>query len=76
MYQAKKIIYPLELEVVTIHACRNDCMLFHNKDAMLEECHVCEHHDTSKVTKISKKMTWGRIKKLKECQLRWHGISP
>jgi hypothetical protein len=35
-----------------------------------------EHHNTSEMTKISKKMTWGRIKKLKECQLRWHGISP
>jgi hypothetical protein len=29
-----------------------------------------EHHDTSEMTKISMKMTWGRIKKLKECQLR------
>jgi hypothetical protein len=35
-----------------------------------------EHHDTSEVTKILMKVTWGRIKKLKECQLRWHDISP
>jgi hypothetical protein len=35
-----------------------------------------EHHDTSEMTKITMKMTWGRIKKLKECQPRWHGISP
>jgi hypothetical protein len=35
-----------------------------------------EHHDTSEMTKVSIKMTWGRIKKLKECQLWWHGISP
>jgi hypothetical protein len=35
-----------------------------------------EYHDTTEMTKISMKMTWGRIKKLKECQLRWHGISP
>jgi hypothetical protein len=35
-----------------------------------------EHHDTSEMTKISMKITWGRIKKLKECQLRWLGISP
>jgi hypothetical protein len=33
-----------------------------------------KHHDTSKMIKISMKMTWGRIKKLKECKLRWHGI--
>jgi hypothetical protein len=41
MYRAKKIICPLGLEMEKIHACRNDCMLFHNKDAMLDECHVC-----------------------------------
>jgi hypothetical protein len=35
-----------------------------------------KQHDTNKMTKISMKMIWGRIKKLKECQLRWHGISP
>jgi hypothetical protein len=31
----------LQLEVEKIHACRNDCMLFLNDDAMLEECRVC-----------------------------------
>jgi hypothetical protein len=40
-YQAKKIICPLGLGVEKIHACQNDCMLFYNKDVMLEECHVC-----------------------------------
>jgi hypothetical protein len=35
-----------------------------------------EYHNTIEMTKISMKMTSGRIKKLKECQLRWHGISP
>jgi hypothetical protein len=40
-YQAKKIVCPLELEVEKIHTCQNDRMLFHNKDAMLEECCVC-----------------------------------
>jgi hypothetical protein len=41
MYQAKKIICQLGLEVEKIHACRNDCMLFRNKDSMFEKCHVC-----------------------------------
>jgi hypothetical protein len=41
MYQAKKIVCPLGLEVEKIHAYWNDCMLFCNEDAMLEECHVC-----------------------------------
>jgi hypothetical protein len=27
--------------VEKIHACQNDYMLFHNEDAMLEECFVC-----------------------------------
>jgi hypothetical protein len=40
-YQAKKNVCPLGLEVEKIHTCRNNCMLFHNKDAMLEECRVC-----------------------------------
>jgi hypothetical protein len=40
-YEAKKIICLLGLEVEKIHACRNDCMLFRNEDAMLEECRVC-----------------------------------
>jgi hypothetical protein len=40
-YQAKTIICPLELEVEKIHAWQNDCMLFYNEDAMLEQCHIC-----------------------------------
>jgi hypothetical protein len=40
-YQAKKIVCSLGLEVEKIHACRNDCTLFHNEDAMLEEFRVC-----------------------------------
>jgi hypothetical protein len=41
MYQAKKIVCPLALEVEKIHACQNDCMLFCNEYAMLEECRIC-----------------------------------
>jgi hypothetical protein len=41
-YQAKKIVCPLGLEVEKIHACRNNYMLFHSEDAILEECHVCK----------------------------------
>jgi hypothetical protein len=41
-HQAKKIVCLLGLEVEKIHACRNDYMLFHNKDAMLEEYCVYE----------------------------------
>jgi hypothetical protein len=40
-YHAKKIGCPLGLKVEKIHVCRNDYMLFHNDDAMLEECHIC-----------------------------------
>jgi hypothetical protein len=41
MYQAKKIICLLGLEVEKIHACQNDCMIYRNDNAMLKECHVC-----------------------------------
>jgi hypothetical protein len=40
-YQAKKIVCSLGLKAGKIYACRNDGMLFHNEDTMLEECHVC-----------------------------------
>ena len=40
-YHAKQIICSLGLDVEKIHACQNDCMLFHNGDADLEACHVC-----------------------------------
>jgi hypothetical protein len=40
-YKAMKIVCPLGLEVEKIHTCQNDCMLFRNEDAMLEECRVC-----------------------------------
>ena len=41
-YQAKQMIYPLGLEVQKIHACYNDCILYHDKYAKLEQCSVCE----------------------------------
>jgi hypothetical protein len=31
MNEAKKIVYPLELEVQKIHACVNDCILYHGE---------------------------------------------
>jgi hypothetical protein len=41
MCQTKKIVCPIGLKVEKIHAFRNDCMLFHNEDSMLEECLIC-----------------------------------
>ena len=41
-YQAKQMIYPLGLEVQKIHACNNDCILYHGKYAELDQCPVCE----------------------------------
>src|SRR5579859_756529 len=37
-YQAKQVIYPLELEVQKIHACPNDCVLYRIEFAELDEC--------------------------------------
>jgi hypothetical protein len=65
-YQANKIVCPLGFEVEKIHACQNDYILFHNEDAMLERCRVCGTSRYKEMTKILLKMTWGRIKKLKE----------
>jgi hypothetical protein len=75
-YQAKKIVYPLGLELEKIYACRNDYMLFRNEDVMLEECHVCGTSRYKQNDKNIDEDDMGENKKLKECQLRWHGISP
>lgn len=40
-YDAKKIIFPLGLEVERIHACKNDCILFCGDYADLNECPEC-----------------------------------
>jgi hypothetical protein len=72
-YQAKKIICPLGLEVKKIHACQNDLMLFHNEDAMLEECRVCrtswykwndknidedDMEENKKIKRVAAKVAW------------------
>jgi hypothetical protein len=72
-YQTKKIVCLLGLEVEKIHACRNDCMLFHNKDAMLEEWHACgtsrykrndknidedDMEENKKVKRVPAKVAW------------------
>jgi hypothetical protein len=41
-YQAKQMICPIELKVQKIHMCYNDCILYHGKDAELDQCPVCE----------------------------------
>jgi hypothetical protein len=39
VYEAKQIIYPLCLEVEKIHACKNDCILYHGAEYEdLEKC--------------------------------------
>jgi hypothetical protein len=42
VYEAKQIIYPLSLEVEKIHACKNDCILYHGPEYEdLEKCPIC-----------------------------------
>jgi hypothetical protein len=73
-YQAKKIVCPLGLEVEKIHACQNDCMLFRNEDAMLEDCHV---HGTSRYMRNDKNIEeddMGENKKFKRvlAKVAWY----
>nr|AAX96557.1 transposon protein, putative, CACTA, En/Spm sub-class [Oryza sativa Japonica Group]ABA93243.2 transposon protein, putative, CACTA, En/Spm sub-class [Oryza sativa Japonica Group] len=43
MYEAKKIVCPLGLEVHKIHACPNDCILYRGEEyENLEACPVCK----------------------------------
>jgi hypothetical protein len=41
VYEAKKIICPLGLEVEKIHACKNSCVLFRGDYADLDKCPKC-----------------------------------
>jgi hypothetical protein len=65
MYQAKKIICLLGLEVEKIHTYRNECMLFHNEDAILEECRVCGTSRYKQNDKNIDKDDMGENKKVK-----------
>jgi len=41
-YEAKQLVCPLGLEVQKIHACLNDCILYHgDEDKKLDACPVC-----------------------------------
>jgi hypothetical protein len=41
VYEAKKIICPLGIEVEKIHACKNSCVLFRGDFADLDKCPKC-----------------------------------
>jgi hypothetical protein len=42
MYEAKKLVCPLGLDVQKIHACPNDCILYHGeKYENMDKCPVC-----------------------------------
>jgi hypothetical protein len=40
-YEAKKIVCPLGLQIEKIHACPNDCIMYHDVHENLDECPVC-----------------------------------
>jgi hypothetical protein len=42
VYEAKQIICPLGLKVEKIHACKNDCILYHVPEyEYLKKCPIC-----------------------------------
>jgi len=43
MYEAKQVVCPLGLEIQKIHACPNDCILYHGEEyENLDACPVCK----------------------------------
>ena len=38
---AKKLLYPLSMEVERIHACPNDCIIYRNEYSALDKCPKC-----------------------------------
>ena len=63
VYEAKKIICPLGLEVERIHACKNSCVLFRGEYEDLDNCPKCG---------------FGHFKRTKmaEIIMLWTGTSP
>ena len=41
LYQAKKLMCSMGLEIERIHACPNDCILYRNEYVDLHECPIC-----------------------------------
>jgi len=37
-YEAKQIVCPLGLEIYKVHACHNDCILYHKEYENLDAC--------------------------------------
>jgi hypothetical protein len=46
VYEAKKIICPLGIEIEKIHACKNSCVLFRGDYADLDKCLKCGYDRT------------------------------
>ena len=41
-YEAKLVVCPLGLEIQKIHACPNDCILYHGEEyEKLDACPIC-----------------------------------
>nr|AAT85787.1 transposase family protein [Oryza sativa Japonica Group]ABF96900.1 transposon protein, putative, CACTA, En/Spm sub-class, expressed [Oryza sativa Japonica Group] len=59
-YEAKQVLCPLGLEVRRIHACPNDCILYHKQYADLDACPVC------KASRYKRKKSAGEGKKSKQ----------
>ncbi|XP_071686960.1 uncharacterized protein [Rutidosis leptorrhynchoides] len=55
LYQAKKMLCPMGLQVERIHACPNDCMLYRNEYKDLHKCVICgtSRYKSKRETKIS-----------------------
>jgi hypothetical protein len=60
--------------VEKIHTCRNDCMLYHKKDAMLEECRVYGTSPYKKNDKNIDEDNMGENKKVKRvpAKVAWY----
>ena len=41
-YEAKNVVCPLGLDIQMIHACPNDCILYHGEYEELDACPVCD----------------------------------
>jgi hypothetical protein len=65
--EAKKVLSSIGMEYEIVHACINDCMLFHGNNANLTECSKCEE------ARYDPRMITGKVPRK---SVRWFPIIP
>ena len=72
VYEAKKMLCPVDLEVQRIHACPNDCILYRNEYEDFHECPKCGASRYSRKHLTSDKMGSDKPDKGPPAKVLWY----